>query len=150
MLLHSQDSYTSLIPCAKITHIAAWSLLDDSSPLLLPQDTRTEQPWKVRIAQKAVKKSWCSRLVHTKMMPSVTCTSVLLWTVVEVLQQSIYMWLQFICPKKEKQNWFFMIIDCTQIRYYSSTCWSKVVVNYLIDTRKDRWENQIDNRKTYI
>jgi hypothetical protein len=56
MLLHSQDGYTSLIPCAKITHIAAWSLLDDSSPLLLPQDTRTEQPWKVRIAQKAVKK----------------------------------------------------------------------------------------------
>ena len=39
--------------------------------------------------------------------------SVLLWMVVEVLQQSIYMWIQFICPKKEKQNWFFMIIDCT-------------------------------------
>ena len=35
MLLHNQDSHTSLIPCAKITHIVAWSLLDVSYHLLL-------------------------------------------------------------------------------------------------------------------
>jgi hypothetical protein len=87
--------------------------------------------------------------VSSYQMPSVTCTSILLWMIVEVLQQSIYMWIQFTCPKTEKQYWFFMIIDCTQIRY-SSTFWSNVVVNYLVDTRKDRWENKIDNRKTYI
>jgi hypothetical protein len=35
MLLHNQDSHTSHIPRAKITHIVAWSLLDVPDPLLL-------------------------------------------------------------------------------------------------------------------